>query len=254
MDKPFTPYVPKRRFAATVPLVPVSEAVSIPKMFMIRHLERIDMSDNLMSPEFEEWKKIREDYDIKINPYLDTSISISRLVENLEDKKIDHILCSPYVRCIQTAILIVNSRELDIVDKTIHIDYKLGELVHPSLLFEKPHSVDRVFENSKRFVEEKYSSMSFILDNSDNLPLTIEDFETDEGYDIRILDELKEIRRKYSGNILIVTHADAHKQFTEDRKGMVFGRVYNINLEMDGGYKQKYLKYKSKYFDLKSKF
>jgi broad specificity phosphatase PhoE len=251
MEKPLTKWVPRRTY--TPAIAPVSEAVSRPKMFMIRHLERIDMSDNTRSPEFEEWKKIREDYDIKINPYLDTHISISRLVENLEDKKIDHIVCSPYVRCIQTAILVVNSRELNITDKTIHIDNKLGELVHPSLLFEKPHVVDRVFENSKRFVEEKYSSMTFTLDNSDNLPLTFEEFETDEEYDKRILNELKEIRRKYSGNILIITHADAHKQFTADRKGMDFGRVYNINLDMDGGYKQKYLKYKSKYLKLKSK-
>jgi broad specificity phosphatase PhoE len=251
MEKPVTKWVPRRTY--TPAIAPSSPIDTEPKMFMIRHLERIDMSDNTRSPEFEEWKKIREDYDIKINPYLDTHISISRLVKNLEDKKIDHIVCSPYIRCIETAILVVNSRELNITDKTIHIDYKLGELVHPDLSFQKPHVVDRVFENSKRFVEEKYRTMSFTLDNSDNIPLTFEEFETDEEYDKRISNELKEIRRKYSGNILIVTHADAHKQFTRDRKGMDFGIVYNIDLDLTGGYKEKYLKYKSKYLDLKAK-
>ena len=64
----------------------------------------------------------------------------------------------------------------------------------------------------------------------------------------RILEELNVIRKKYSGNILVVTHADAFKQFNVEEKRMDYAKVYNINLDrLEGGYKQKYMKYKIKY-------
>jgi broad specificity phosphatase PhoE len=224
-----------------------------PKIFMVRHLERIDTSDLPMSSAYKEWIIQRNDYNYLINPYLDTEISIGKLVDNLEEKKIDHIVCSPYVRCIQTAILITNSRDLDIVDKTIHIDYKLGELVDESYLFRVPLNVESVYSHSKRYIGEKFNTIRHTLDDADNLPLVFDDYETREQYNKRILDELKNIREKYSGNILVVTHADAYKQFNSEKKAMDFGRVYDINLGSVGGYREKYIKYKTKYLELKAK-
>ena len=244
----------REKLAARQALVPketLAKPIELPKIFMVRHLERIDYSDNPSSKEFKEWLSQKSDYNYLINPYLDAEISIGRLRENLEEKHIDHVICSPYVRCIQTAILITNSPDLNIVDKTIHIDYKLGELVNEIFSFRVPLDVETVYTHSKKYIEEKFNTITLSLDNSNNTPLIFTDYETDEQYDKRILDELTNIRERYSGNILVITHADAYKQFNAERKGMDYGRVYNINLGVGGSYREKYLKYKTKYMELK---
>lgn len=252
MDKPFKPYVPKKRTAVLPPSEPI---VELPKIMMIRHLERIDYSDNPSSKEYKEWLTKKTNYNYLINPYLDNENSAKRLIDNLYGKHIDHIICSPFVRCIQTAIMVTNSDELDISDKTIHIDYRLGELIHREFSFNVPLNSEEVFEHSKIYIDENFNTYRYELDTSNNLPLVFEDYESDEAYDKRILDELKNIRSKYSGNLLIVTHADAYKQFNEGRKGMNYATIYNINLELTGdSYKEKYIKYKTKYLELKAKF
>jgi broad specificity phosphatase PhoE len=231
-----------------------SAAAELPKMFMVRHLERIDVTNNQSTEEYKKWLKQSNDYNYLINPYLDTEISVSRLGENLEDIKIDHIICSPYVRCMQTAILIINNLGLNIINKTIHIDYKLGELVDEAFFFRVPLNIESVYLHSKKYIEEKFNMLSFTLDDKDNEPLIFTNYESMEEYNKRILDELKVIREKYSGNILVITHADAFKQFNTERKRMEYGRVYKIDLDrLEGGYKQKYMKYKTKYIELKKK-
>ena len=73
------------------PPVPNTSSVLVPnqgpKIFMVRHLERIDTSDLPMSSAYKEWIVQRNDYNYLINPYLDTEISIGKLVDNLEEKK-----------------------------------------------------------------------------------------------------------------------------------------------------------------------
>jgi broad specificity phosphatase PhoE len=244
---------------------PVS--VEMPKIYMVRHLERIDVTNRPSSKEYKEWNETKKkDYKYLINPYLDidTEISIGRLTSNLDGVHIDHIVCSPYVRCIQTAILIVNLPGIDIMDKTIHIDYKLGEFVDESYSFKVPLNIEDVYSHSRTYIKEKFNTKEYVLDNKDNKGNTsriICDFETREKYNKRILDELKNIREKYTGNVLVVTHADAYKQFNKDKIEMNYGKIYQIDhakiyqidLDAVGGYREKYIKYKTKYLELRSK-
>lgn len=232
----------------------IESASESPKMFMVRHLERIDMNQRPSSAEYKEWLSLKDIYDYKINPYLDKENSVDRLLENLEEKKINHIICSPFVRCIQTAILIANSKDLEITDKTIYIDYKLGEFVHESFEFVIPVDISNIYEHSKKYISENFNSLPFTLNESGILPLIYREYETDEQYHKRILDELKLIRTTYSGNILVVTHGDAFTNLSPDKKRMEFGKVYKIELpETTGGFREKYFKYKMKYLELKSK-
>lgn len=233
---------------------PKPVAAEAPKMFMVRHLKRIDITDDQSTKEYKEWVVQKNDYNYLINPHLDVSkeINIESLRDNLEEVHIDHIVCSPYVRCIQTAILVVNSPDLDIGDKTIHIDYKLGELVDESYLFRVPLNIESVYLHSRKYIEEKFNTLPHTLNDEGNAPLIFSDFETREQYNKRILDELKNIREKYTGNVLVVTHADAYKQFNTYSKAMEYTKVYKINLEAMGGYREKYIKYKTKYLKLKS--
>ena len=101
-------------------------------IYMVRHLERIDSEEDVTREETEKWNKIKKEYLNRINPYLQKKTKINKIVENLEDIHIDHIICSPYLRCIQTAMLIANSTDVNIIDKTINIDYRLGEIFHSS--------------------------------------------------------------------------------------------------------------------------
>jgi broad specificity phosphatase PhoE len=127
-------------------------------------------------------------------------------------------------------------------------------------MFEKPLNLDTIFSHSNHYVSEKLSAVPHNIDTSNNEALILSEFETDDEYASRVNNVILDLRTKYSGNLLIVTHADAYRQYNLAGRAMKYGEVYDIELpvkDMGGGasnnYKFKYAKYKNKYFELKNK-
>ena len=58
---------------------------------------------------------------------------------------------------------------------------------------------------------------------TDNKSLILTDFENDEVYAERIKNVLLDLRSKYSGNLLIVTHADAYLKYNSGNRAMEYG-------------------------------
>ena len=130
------------------------------KIYMVRHLERIDDVD-YVNKETNDWKKISSAEPLyKINPYLISTPSIELIIKNLEAKDIDYIICSPFLRCIQTAILIANS-SADSKHKIIYIDYRLGEIFDDYLFPTKPLDLEIIYTHSIKHISEILSSSFF---------------------------------------------------------------------------------------------
>lgn len=217
-------------------------------LYLVRHLDRIDNEDCGLE-ETRLWNSTyRKDYLFQINPYLCKSNNkLKKIMDNLTlqgNPSFDHIICSPFLRCIETAILIKNNYP-NIKDTKININFNLSELVCEDYLFKMPTDIATIYNHSKKYLEANYKDYEL---NELNIDLKFDDFETDENYEKRIKAILKEIKSKYSGNILIVTHKDALNL------NMKYGEIYKLSesVNLDGGYYQKYLKYKAKYLKLKN--
>ena len=236
----------------------------IPQIILIRHLERID-KDNKEHPEdnwskriltdrdAKAWNLLYKDYNFIINPFLKDKTSINALICNLKEIKIDHIVCSPFIRCIQTAILVANSPELTITDKIIHINYGLGEIIdYESGFRNTPVNMKDICDFSKKYIAEHFKLLSYTLEDT-NPDLVITKFEKQKGYDERVLKAVNDIRSTFKGNILIVAHSYTRRQFSvSGTSGMSHGKIYPIYLQSPVSYKDKYIKYKTKYLELKA--
>jgi broad specificity phosphatase PhoE len=243
---------------------------------MIRHLDRID-GDDCSVPEMKLWNSThRKDPMFKINPYICKSQNkLSSLVKSLNENgvEINRVFCSPFLRCIETAILLTNSCD-KIKDKTINIDFNLSEFLNEDLMFTYPVDLKAIYEHSKSYLSANFSDKPYTLKEL-KTDLTMESSESEEAYKVRINTEVKFLRNNYEGNILIVTHADAYRQYNSEDKNMKYGEVYELSIPVEkkeevlvvassdtveksseidsdeGGYYKKYLKYKMKYLKLK---
>lgn len=239
--------------------------------FMIRHLDRID-GDDCSIQETRIWNSLdSKDNMFVINPYICKSRNkLASIIDSLNKNgvEIDHIFCSPFLRCIETAILLTNSSNM-IKDKTININFNLSEFLNEDLLFTFPVNLMEIYEHSKQYLEKNFTDIPYILKDL-KTDLTMEASESEQAYNERINAEIKLLRNTYEGNILIVTHADAYRQYNEMDKSMKYGEVYKLDISIDktdtelneklpiesdnGGYYKKYLKYKMKYLKLKNNF
>ena len=221
-------------------------------VYLIRHLDRID-NDDCSIDEMRKWNSThRKEYIFRVNPYIcQSNNKLNKLVENLISKgnpEFDHIICSPFLRCIETAILVKN-KYANIKNKTINIEFNLSEFLCEDFGFIKPIDIKTVYEHSKSYLAANYKDFEL---NNINTTLMLTEYETDEEYTARIQKVLAEIKSKYSGNILIVSHKDALEL------NMKYGEVYKLNIpeqldeKLKGGYYNKYLKYKAKYLKLKN--
>jgi hypothetical protein len=225
--------------------------------YMVRHLERVD-TEGKTPDECRQWNTvIKKKYPDVLNPYLITEPTISKLEDNLQKLAIDidHIICSPYLRCIQTAIHITKLETVTVKDKTIHIDYRLGEFFSEFMdpPFLKPLDLDEIYKNSREYLQTIFTTLPEL--EVEPYKLAFESDESDEEYNKRINDAIHDIRKKYSGNILIVTHSDAYIPYNSAHRRMEYNKVYDITDKIldsyEGSHKQKYLKYKNKYLELK---
>lgn len=228
------------------------------KIFMIRHLERIDVDD--ASPaECRLWGSTHsKDPLFKMNPYIIKSENkLPKLVSNLNETGvvIDSVVCSPFLRCIETAVLLVNSSD-KFKDKIINIDFNLSEFLNSDYEFQRfPLDVKEIYEHSKSYIQTSLAGKEYTL-NELNTDLVMHASEEEAAYRARIDKVLKELRSKCSGNILIITHADAYVPYNAARQQMKHGMVYELDIPASegagGGYYKKYLKYKMKYLKLKN--
>jgi hypothetical protein len=160
---------------------------------------------------------------------------------------------------------------LNIQNDKIIIDYRLSEFISNitnkdgQYYFNLPLKSEDVYYNSLKYLcdDEKAKKTNLLskLDNSENENLIFNAYEDIEKYNERILNALQDIRKKYTGNILIITHADAINQFDPTIKLMEYKMVYKIEMPIEHveptaeiseeELKHKYLKYKKKYIEYK---
>ena len=250
-------------------------------IYLTRHLQRIDDSGSRDKTLEQKWRNEDEkDIRYKINPYLADIAkdphNIKNVLEKIPIENINVIISSPFLRCIQTSLLLQNqiniikeAARLDPI-KQIHINFGLSEIMDDDVFYpvKTPINIRQIFEFSKCYLSANEGLAPDLLLESECLPEICHneiDFTKnpeDEQYRIRIKQTLHQIYKKYSGqNILIVTHADTGVIFSPFKKlNYNDHRVIHIDpkdITQSGGmsdnFKSKYLKYKNKYLLSKKK-
>ena len=250
-------------------------------IYLTRHLQRIDDTGSRDKTLELKWRSEDEkDIRYKINPYL---VDKAKDPENIQDvlkeipiENINVIISSPFLRCIQTSLLLRNQinklkedAHLEPI-KQIHINFGLSEIIDDALFHpvKTPINIRKIFEFSKYYLTTNENLTPDLLLESECLPeilhneidLTKNPEDENEQYIKRIKQTLRQIYEKYSGqNILIVTHADTGVIFPPFKKlNYNDHRVIHIDpkyITQSGGlsnnFKSKYLKYKNKYLLLK---
>jgi hypothetical protein len=251
-------------------------------IYLTRHLQRIDDTSSYDKTLELKWRNVDEkDIRYKINPYL---VDIAKDPKNIQDvlkkipsKTINVIISSPFLRCIQTSLLLRNQinklKEEDHLEpiKQIHINFGLSEIIDDAIFYPvtTPINIREIFEFSKDYLSANEGLSPDILLESECIPEIYDDeidfkkTPEDEKYRVRIKQTLHKIYEKYSGqNILIVTHADSGIIFPPFKKlDYTDHRVIHVNpkdITQSGGlsnnFKSKYLKYKNKYLLLKKSY
>ena len=253
-------------------------------MYLTRHLQRIDDSGALNTKMDKQWNQSdSRELNYRINPYLsdkaEQDTNINNVVRNFEDieldsmKNIDVIISSPYLRCLQTSIIL--TRKINELKKDsglelitqIHVNFGLGEFADDIIFFgvEPPLDIKKVFDFSLcHLAKNGVGRDAFIVDSTNP---EVMNWETEPEYYDRIKSTLNQIYQTYSGkNILVITHAQSGNIFIN--KNLAYTQVIKINTDLItnsitnlvGGnlketlyYKEKYLKYKNKYIQLKKK-
>lgn len=112
--------------------------------------------------------KFIKDKNIYLNPFIcdNTYDRVEQIYETLDGYKIDMIFCSPFLRCIQTALDIVNftknNKYINIIDKTIYIDFGL------SAIFKEFKLPSTMTQPKNIFINDIYNFSTHFIDNYDN--------------------------------------------------------------------------------------
>lgn len=201
---------------------PIIKHRSKPGMFITRHLQRIDGPD-IPVEEAQEWHNIYVKLPGFIeNPYISKRNGHKRVINKiLNQMKPDIIITSPFVRCIQTSIIIAKRTGIDL--KNIYIDYNLGEW-NANHLFKKPFNSEQIFNHSIKYLTNKNLLRTPMKDcyikNRNVLGPIINDqyqgnkFEDINKYAERVKDEIVRLGHEVKNNnvnVLIVTHSIATK-------------------------------------------
>jgi len=228
------------------------------KIFLLRHYDRIDQDPERCPPaETKRWNSdMRRKPFYNINPYLCSGNRVDQTVRELAemgDICFDYVFCSPFVRCIETAMQIMKASPDKFRNKNINIDFCLSEFIDEIDPFPMPFNVKDLYTHSKTHLETYNPDYSTFTLVDYNTSLTFADYENMEQYKDRIKSTVGKLRSSHGGNILIVTHAFAIKPFSSSISGMSYGPLYDITTGSVGGnYYEKYMKYKLKYLKLKS--
>ena len=237
-------------------------------IFITRHFERIDGDkNNATINEKNIWfslsslknpKNIIEKNDlmyINANPFSinhNQKVYLSKVISSIGNYKIDIIISSPFIRCIQTALKI--KKDLKYAGK-IHVNYGLAEFIDYNILGVSTIDKNYISDDEKYFLVQngfninKLFQMSLdnfninknliVLDNTiyikDNIilmnevePLNEPEFNIHSGtYFKRIVRTIESIKQKYpSKNILLVTHG--YSPVAYKLNSLKYGDVLNI--------------------------
>jgi len=236
-------------------------------IYISRHLQRIDDTDSNNPKQQTEWYSNHcTKPEFSKNPYLTDkayeTTNIDKTVEKFPAVDIDIIITSPFLRCIQTSyILLKKINEIKInaslpLIEQIHVNFKLSELVNSDMFFNEtlPLNIQEIYEFSKKYINEHEKKLSTdILNEYQMTPILIDDTNPEDRYNDsiyyeRIKDAIREIKLNFPGkNILLVTHSDS---------GIIFqteGLKYTEVIKVPDDFRNKYLKYKNKYLEIKLK-
>ena len=227
------------------------------KTYLLRHYDRIDQDpERCPLDEARKWNRENSKKPLyNVNPYLCAGDRVNDTVRNLgalEGIKFDYVFCSPFLRCIETVIQLMDASPGNFKDKNIFIDYCLSEFIDTDLdPFKLPLDITTIYEHSKaHLIANNLSYPSYTLVNH-NVDLTFSASETEEEYLSRIEKTVKLLRSTCEGNILIVSHGYAIKPFNSSIRKMEHGPLYDITPVTVGGFYDKYVKYKLKYLQIK---
>lgn len=221
-------------------------------IFITRHLERMDYQyNNASEGHISLWNKHKsEDEYFILNPYITDTINHKIIDEEIKKlPKIDIIITSPFLRCMQTSLFYAKKINYD---KPIHVHFDLGDIynlqslrLYETNLIRYPINLYKIYNHSLHHIHGDKDK--FIMDNDTNNIIQKE--ETFDEYYIRLKCTIKSIIAKYKNqNILIVSHAYSIVPFNENKERMVYNKIYEITNNI---FKKKYMKYKNKYVNLK---
>ncbi len=153
------------------------------KIWMARHGNRLDFV-------YPEWFNTAvKRYDPPLSE--DGELQAQELAQRLKPEKIDHLLCSPFLRTIQTADIVAQT-----IDLSIELEADLGESHNPDWISETPQI------HSQSELESLYPRIDWSY-RSQILPQYPENEQ-------QVLTRMKLIAKKltkqYSGNILMIGH------------------------------------------------
>ena len=142
--------------------------------FITRHFDKITTVKNgkhstcFTQNEIDTFDKIFiKNKNIYLNPFIcdDTFERVYQIYKTLDGLQIDMIICSPFLRCIQTALDIVNftknNNYINIIDKNIYIDYGLSAIFKE---FKLPTSMT---QPKKILIDDIYNFSLNFIDNDD---------------------------------------------------------------------------------------
>ena len=212
------------------------------KVYLIRHLQRIDGDDGTVD-ETSEWNtRYRTEYES--NPYIIQNSSVDTLKTNLlttnsNDNFDDFfIVTSPFLRCIQTSLLIAN--KLDMSYDKIKVHYGLSELNDGFTVF-PAYTTQSIYDQTLQYLRTKDLQHTFDVINDDYKGGNAQE---DSEYFKRVKNAASDIKKIYNKTI-ICTHAYSAETFGKAQ--MKYNDVVDITELIgvqDGGkkYKKYYLK------------
>lgn len=234
------------------------------KIYLTRHLQRIDDGSDSSKEYAVKWNTIdSKNPNFVINPYLsDYSEKYVKIVTGKITEPIDIIVSSPFLRCMQTALKISNELNISgsLISK-IYIDFGLSEFVDDYTFYNAPNSQINI-QSIYDFSLSQFSPVDRVkFELIDSTPQII-NFESEESYGLRIKSTLDQIYRDFPNKkILIVTHAFSYYPLVG--RELKYTDVFVLAPELfttvksdnsdNSTWKQKYLKYKTKYLNLMKK-
>lgn len=184
-------------------------------IFLTRHGHRQDRV-------FKKWRSfITRPWDIPLS-----NLGISQaeeIAEDLEEKKLDYIFSSPFVRCVQTADIIGRRAGID-----VHIEHGLCELLRSSWFEGNPDWLD-VRELRNHYI-------SVVDEHVSNVPRPT----WPEGRGScrkRVKATVDDLLKRYQGNLLLVGHGfsikDAKVIFGGDGKLPPMGKLHEFSVGVE---------------------
>jgi broad specificity phosphatase PhoE len=246
-------------------------------LFLLRHFERIDDSGANDKEIEKKWNQIDSKNPIFLhNPYLSdkalNQVNIEKVIKQISNiKSIDIIVSSPFLRCIQTSLIMMDKiNQIKITDGLepipyIYIDFGLCEFIDDFNFYDitLPYNLMEIYNNSLEYLNQKQINIE-IFKIFNFQPNIINEYETDDTYFQRVKQTIKKIQECFmEKNVLIVSHAYSY-MIIDENKTLKYYEPIKIepcilslsslsSSSSSNEFKSKYLKYKQKYFELKKK-